>query len=347
MQSDNLKAGSAAVAHETIDLMAQHGVPTTAPNYEVWLTHRIGSNPALSRQIEEFIVRGQKFTASVNEELFERYFSNTRLSAQMMETGECIARELAEVLDALKGGGNMTADYAGKLQDAASSFESSLEPGKLREVVMGLAAATREMARQSNDLYSQIQSSAQQVAALQSTLQVAESEARHDSLTGLANRRAFDQVLMGWVGAAKASGEQLSLIMCDIDHFKRFNDLWGHQVGDQVIRFIANVLQTQSPQGATPARYGGEEFSIILPGVSLADAHFVANAIRDTVRTKKLVRKSTQEQIGVVTLSMGVSTLRAGESAAELLARADSCLYMSKNLGRDRVTTESFSSVAA
>ena len=112
---------SAEIAHETIDLMTQYGVLTTAPNYEVWLTHRLGANPALSREIEGHIVRGEPFNETLNDELFEKFFSHTRLSQQMMETGECIARELAQVLDALKRGGDMSASYADKLQDAASS----------------------------------------------------------------------------------------------------------------------------------------------------------------------------------------------------------------------------------
>ena len=98
MDSSAQNAASADMAHETIDLMTQYGVPTTAPNYEVWLTHRLGANPALSREIEGHIVRGELFSETVNDELFEKFFSHTRLSQQMMETGECIARELAQVL---------------------------------------------------------------------------------------------------------------------------------------------------------------------------------------------------------------------------------------------------------
>ncbi len=342
------QAANAALAHETIDLMTQYGVPTTAPNYEVWLTHRIGGNADLSREIEGHIVRGEEFSEGLNEELFEKFFSHTRLSAQMMETGECIARELAEVLNALKSGGDLNASYAEKLQDAASSFENSLDASRLREVVTGLAAATREMALQSNELNLQMKRSAQQVAALQTNLRSAEAEARQDGLTGLANRKMFDQALRRQTALAQKSHGVLTLIMCDIDHFKSFNDRWGHPVGDQVLRFIAQTLRSRVPEGsALAARYGGEEFAVILPDVSLVDAHRIAETVRGAVRSKKLVRRSTQEQIGVVTISMGIAAYVQGEKPSSLLSRADACLYAAKRAGRDRIVLDTDRTYAA
>ena len=340
-------AASAHLAHETIDLMTQYCVPTTAPNYEVWLTHRLGANPALSQEIEGHIVRGEEFSETVNDELFEKHFSHTRLSQQMMETGECIARELTQVLDALKSGGDLSASYAEKLQDAAGSFESSLDAGRLREVVMGLSAATRDMVRRSNDLNHQMQRSALQVATLQTNLQSAEAEARQDALTGLANRRTFDVVLRRQTALAQQAHGALTLIMCDIDHFKSFNDRWGHPVGDQVLRFIAQTLKERVPGAALAARYGGEEFGIVLPNVTVMDAHAIAEGVRIAVRSKKLVRRSTQEQIGIVTISMGIAAYVHGEKPSSLLARADSCLYAAKHAGRDQVILDSEMNAAA
>ena len=347
MDSSAQNAASAEMAHETIDLMTQYSVPTTAPNYEVWLTHRLGANPALSREIEGHIVRGEAFCEAVNDELFEKFFSHTRLSQQMMETGECIARELAQVLDALKNGGDMSASYADKLQEAASSFENSLDATHLRQVVSGLAAATRDMVRRSNDLNNQMQNSALQVATLQTNLQSAEAEARQDGLTGLANRRTFDVVLRRQTALAQQSHGIMTLIMCDIDHFKSFNDRWGHPVGDQVLRFIAQTLKERVPGAALAARYGGEEFGIVLPNVSLQDAHAIAEAVRIAVRSKKLVRRSTQEQIGVVTISMGIAAYAQGEKPSALLARADSCLYAAKRAGRDQIVLDVDATAAA
>lgn len=338
---------NAELAHETIDLMAQYGVSTTAPNYEVWLTHRLGANPALSREIEGRIVRGESFSESANDELFEKFFSHTRLSQQMMETGECVARELAQVLDALKSGGDLSASYADKLQDAAGSFESSLDASRLREIVMGLSAATRDMVQRTNDLNRQMQSSALQVATLQTNLQSAEAEARQDGLTGLANRRTFDVVLRRQTALAQQAHGALTLIMCDIDHFKNFNDRWGHPVGDQVLRFIAQTMKERVPGAALAARYGGEEFGIVLPNVSLQEAHLIAEGVRVAVRSKKLVRRSTQEQIGIVTISMGIAAYAQGEKPSTLLARADACLYAAKHAGRDQIVLDTEANAVA
>ena len=107
--------------------------------------------------------------------------------------------------------------------------------------------------------------------------------------------------------AATAEGEAVSLLLCDIDHFKKFNDNWGHQTGDQVLRLVANCLSDNVKGRDTAARYGGEEFVVLLRGIGLARRHHVADQIRGTVETKKLVKKSTGDILGTITISIGVA----------------------------------------
>jgi diguanylate cyclase len=128
--------------------------------------------------------------------------------------------------------------------------------------------------------------------------------------------------------------------MCDIDHFKRFNDTWGHLVGDQVIKFIANTLRTHATGDFLAARYGGEEFAIIMPRTQLREAQTIAAAIHEAVRSKRLTRRSTSESLGAVTISIGLAQRRDFEGAHDLIARADACLYASKRAGRDRITCD-------
>jgi diguanylate cyclase len=129
--------------------------------------------------------------------------------------------------------------------------------------------------------------------------------------------------------------------LCDIDHFKRFNDSWGHLVGDQVIRFIASVLRQHARGDFLAARYGGEEFAVIMPHTTLAQAETVGAEIQGSVRSKRLIRKMSGEALSPVTLSFGIAQLRVGDSVTDLVARADKCLYASKRAGRDRITTDS------
>ena len=333
-------AQGVAIGHETVDLMGGQSVPTTAQNYEVWLSYRIGGHPDLRRLIDERIQRGEPFTDEVNEQLYEQFFSNVRLSAQMMATGERIARELSEVVVALKNSGEKTGAYAETLQKASTSLDHGLDGTKLREVIAGLAAATMDMADHNRQLTTRLNDSSREMDSLRATLRQARAEALTDGLTGLANRKMFDETLKMRLRESAGQRTDLCLIMADIDNFKRFNDTWGHQTGDQIIRFIASSLQRQTQNDHLVARYGGEEFAIIMPRTRVVAARTIAEAIRAAIESKKLLRKSTNEELGRITISMGIAQYRPGERLQDLVERADSCLYASKRGGRNRVTTD-------
>ena len=161
-----------------------------------------------------------------------------------------------------------------------------------------------------------------------------------DPLTGIGNRKYFDRAVADAVALAISEGEPLSLLMFDIDHFKSFNDNYGHLTGDQVLRLVAMSLkQTIKGQDIT-ARYGGEEFAVVLPNTALRQALAVADHIRRAVMAKELKKKSTGEILGRVTISVGVSMLRRGDTPDSLIERADACLYAAKRNGRNRVICE-------
>jgi diguanylate cyclase len=128
--------------------------------------------------------------------------------------------------------------------------------------------------------------------------------------------------------------------MIDIDHFKSFNDNYGHLTGDQVLRLVAMALKHSVKGQDITARYGGEEFAVILPNTALRQALTVADNVRRSVMSKQLKKKSTGEILGRVTISAGVSMLQPGDNAHALIDRADACLYAAKRNGRNRVICE-------
>ena len=192
-----------------------------------------------------------------------------------------------------------------------------------------------------------LQRSSEQVNELKGKLDDVRKESLTDPLTGAANRKAFDNALSEALSAAQESSEPVSLLMCDIDHFKKFNDSWGHQTGDQVLRLVASCLSDNVKGKDTAARYGGEEFVVILRNTPLAGAVRVADQIRTTVESKKLIKKSTGDILGTITISIGVSQFMNGESADALIRRADACLYGAKHAGRNLVVGQDDSRMAA
>jgi len=160
-----------------------------------------------------------------------------------------------------------------------------------------------------------------------------------DSLTGVANRRCFDLRLVEQSKAALKEGSDLCLVLIDIDHFKRFNDTYGHRVGDQVLKVVGFQLKAAAGEKDVPARYGGEEFAMILPNCTLERARERADQLRQILAGQYLRNKSTGENFGQVTVSIGVSTYRPNEPLEDFVTRADGALYEAKHKGRNCVAT--------
>jgi diguanylate cyclase len=168
--------------------------------------------------------------------------------------------------------------------------------------------------------------------ALRAKLAEANDTARRDALTGLPNRRAFDEAF-----ANRHEGEApFCLAVCDIDRFKRINDAHGHQVGDRVLSAVGRTLADECGDHLV-VRHGGEEFAVLLHGVALADAAAHLDGVRSVIAGKRFRLRESDQPLGQVTLSIGVTAVHAGETVHDAFERADRLLYTAKAEGRDRV----------
>ena len=160
-----------------------------------------------------------------------------------------------------------------------------------------------------------------------------------DGLTGISNRRQFDESLAREWARSLRSAAPLSLLMCDVDYFKQYNDLYGHQAGDECLIAVARVLQSRVKRPAdVAARYGGEEFAIVLPDTDKDGAISVAETVREGIAELKMRHEGAK--IGMLSISIGVASViatREGSAAEMLLAAADTALYAAKQKGRNRV----------
>lgn len=326
--------------HAAVDKIGEFKLRATPQNYEVWLNYVLGWSPDLVREIDQTVAL-QGISDADCEKLHNRYFSSTQLSTEVMETGSKIALEIAEAVEALKNASSTTEQYGATLDNASKSLtKANISSEAIARIVSVLSSSTKEMSVQNEHLNKQLVRSTKEIEVLRSSLQAARAEALTDGLTGVANRKQFDEALHRQMSQSLETGNDLCLVLCDIDLFKSFNDTWGHQTGDQVIRFVANSMRQKTIKDSLVARYGGEEFAIIMPQSNLDTAQEVAEAIRQTIEAKKLIRRTTGEPLGQVTVSFGVALYRCGESMLTFIERADSCLYYSKQSGRNRVTLE-------
>ena len=338
MSERNDSGRAEALAHDALAWMAQRRVPPTAKNYEVILTYVGGENADLKATIDGLAARDCRFDPSVMASLHDQYFRIRRESEELTELSGKISSELGSLVKLLNTAGRDQSAYGTALSKASGELvRPDLSESRIKNLIDHVVQATHAMEVRSKTLEDQVKTSSQEVAQLRVHLESVRREALTDTLTGVPNRKAFDSELKRAMEQAAETGEPMSLLMCDIDHFKKFNDTWGHQTGDQVLKLVANCISENVKGRDTAARFGGEEFAVVLPQTELADAVRLAYQIRSKVESKKLVKKSNGDILGVITISIGVAQYDMKEGAEGLIQRADACLYAAKRAGRNRV----------
>jgi diguanylate cyclase len=283
------------------------------------------------------IESGQPFTDSVSEVLAAQYLPKAKLDNEILDAGETLSKELASVSRAIESVRETNEAYGEQLASASKSLEGQ-DTTVIKTMVEQLTTATQKVQRENKTLETQLADTTAEVDRLKEHLEQVRRDAMTDGLTNLANRKAFDEALERACEIADSQGEALTLAVIDIDHFKTFNDTWGHQTGDQVIRYVASVIGRAGVAPRTAARYGGEEFALIFPGERARAALQILEEVREEVASRVLKRRSTNEDLGAVTISSGLAERRPGEGVASLIERADAALYASKRNGRNRTS---------
>ncbi|MBA7483115.1 MAG: GGDEF domain-containing protein [Bradyrhizobium icense] len=327
----------AEIALGQIKSLRQTAIPR---NYEIWYVYATGYNAALNKIINETLARNGKLTESDLEQIYDTYLSQLKASERIDKVGVRVIGEIDDVMKLITEALGMSSNYGSTLDGANQKLASVQTKEQLKPIVELLVKSTREMRQTNKVLEDRLTLSKSEIHELQHSLEAIRAESLTDPLTGLGNRKYFDRSIEIAVQGSLESGEPLSLLMFDIDHFKSFNDSYGHLTGDQVLRLVGlSLKQTIKGQDIT-ARYGGEEFAVVLPNTGLRQALTVADHIRRAVMAKELKKKSTGEILGRVTISVGVSMLKAGDDTDSLIERADACLYAAKRNGRNRVICE-------
>ena len=327
------------LARQVIGAMEKAGVWPTPLNFEIWVHYLGDPDGALGREIKRILAASEPFTEATADMLAAEYLPRGRLTEEIRDAGRVLDRELSSVSKAIANAHKSQAAYGQTLDKAASSIESADDSAGLQTIVSDLTKATRQVQRENETLEQRLDASTREVARLREHLEQVRRDAMTDALTNLANRKAFDEHLEGACAQAEANNGVLTLAVLDIDHFKRFNDTWGHQTGDQVLRYVASVMSRVAKAPRIAARYGGEEFAMIFPQETMAQVETALESIRKEISSRSLRRRSTDDELGAVTLSAGFAQRRPGETASALLDRADAALYASKHAGRNRVTS--------
>lgn len=308
--------------------------------YELWFNYACGQRPELNAKIKLLLAENPRITQDQLDDLYTKFFIQSDVGERMEEISSQVSSELNGIMDMVGSSLANTENYGESLEIFTSELVDIKDEGSLRMMISSMAAATFQMAQNTKELESNLSNSKSQINELNHSIAAIRAESMTDALTSIANRKKFDVTIDKELEQARTNNESLCLLIADIDLFKKFNDMHGHQTGDQVLRLVASILKQCVKGRDLAARYGGEEFAIILPNTSIESAVTVANQIRTTVANKELVKKSTGVKLGRVTLSIGVAQLSKEDTIESIISRADQCLYFAKDAGRNNVQSE-------
>jgi diguanylate cyclase len=267
-------------------------------------------------------------------------------AAEIAAARQRLDNELGAILNLVQSHLDRNKSYSAALARGCKELASHEGPEQVRAAIVLLINENQQMIRELEKYKRGLEEKRAQISALRSALVETRELSARDSLTGVYTRRRFDSALAKEVSEAKRNFAALSLIMADIDDFKKFNDTYGHLIGDEILKGVAKIISTNVKRRDTVARFGGEEFAILLPETSVDGAVSVAEEIRGRLHNTKWTLRGGP-QIEVVTASFGVAELAAVDSAEDLLQRADAKLYEAKFSGRNRVVSSSDAAAAA
>lgn len=326
---------SFATLKQTIPLLVKHKIPAIPTNYALWYTYVSNDSPALNTELEQVTKHNRPISHSKTKELYRNYLSEKQEvdSWQLRQSLEAMLIELGQSIDDTRSNTNTfktTMDNC--LDNLAKVDKEGLSIEEVMTLVRNMIKETQHIRKTTMGFNAALNSAEQEIKSLRSQLEESQQEALFDSLTGLCNRRYFDEELESY-----ATRADFSLLLVDIDHFKKINDTHGHLLGDLVLKSVARKLQTGCRDGAQAFRYGGEEFAIILPDANLAKARQIADVMRRSIEKMNVKDRRTGVVLEGVTASVGVANMQKDMGVLELIEQADKQLYQAKRLGRNRV----------
>jgi diguanylate cyclase len=328
------------IAERAIDFMKDYKSPAYPRSYEVWYTYVSGNKPQMNDLMNKITQEKGVVTEFDIDKIYDNHLSAQRFTAEAEETSLNVLKEIDAVVDMIEQAVGSTTTYGQSLEKLSSDLDGPVDRARIRSILESVAIATRDVTATNKALEARLHETRGEMESLRETLEAVRVESLTDVLTGVSNRKHFEEMLIKGLAEAAHDGRPMSLIVIDVDHFKRFNDTFGHITGDQVLRLVSQTMRDSVKIRATLARFGGEEFAVILPGCTRDDALKTAEKIRQSVANRELIKRSTGESLGKVTISLGIAKSTKEDTPMSLLERADYCMYVSKQSGRNRTTCD-------
>ena len=322
-------------------LITELNLQPTPQVYHVFYSYLADEVPELSQLIKVLIRNTQDLDEETVFRIYHKYLGTHAMQQHLKQGVEGLQSAVERVEQAVTLVMRDTDAFCSDIDVAARQLVSDdITLQEARTVSRTLSEKSDQARNRYASFNGSLDEYHQEVLRVRSELELVRRDALTDTLTGIANRKNFDASLRDAVTATMESGAPLSLLMIDIDHFKAFNDNFGHRAGDGVLKAVARVLVSSTKGADTVARYGGEEFAIILPDTEPENAAKLATKLRENVSNQHIVNKKTGKDFGKLTVSIGLTAYQLGENILEFVDRADKALYLAKQDGRNTCVTQ-------
>ncbi len=324
---------SAAILKQAVPLMMRHQIAPNPVQYALWYTYSQGNSPELNKRLDKVVADFEVFPPDTALKLFRQHIIHGEL-----EEARAGQQKIIELVDDIEGDVSLSVEGSEAYKESLIFGLEALrdpESDNLPQVLNELHESTQQMHDQQAKFLYRLRAAQAQIQHLRIQLDRAHMAATLDHLTKIFNRNAFTLLLEK---ALKSDYRGLALVMLDIDHFKSFNDQYGHPLGDRVLQHVGQLLRELIPPRAMAARYGGEEFCVIMRDChDLPTAHAFAERLRLKVQALRVKMRSTDTVLDSITASFGIALAQAGDDPEGLLIRADEQLYKAKHNGRNQV----------
>jgi diguanylate cyclase len=321
---------------QTLPEMKKRNIASTPSNYAIWYEYITGENKKLVSAINELDAKKTLFTTEVLQVLYNQYISGAHESS-VNQLSDTVREIIHSFLEKVIKEGHGLSNYAQTLTSFSSQMNSANHLDDIKDLVHHLISETKKREDATQSMQTSLESMELEMKKLRAEVAKINSEANTDSLTKVNNRRAFDLEIEGFIAISKADSKSLCLVMINIDHFKSFNEKFGHSIGDKVLRFAASLIKNNIKGSDSVSRYGGEQFALLLPETSFEGALIVAENIREKLAKQTLSDSAEKIELGTITASFGVSTYQYGESTEQLIRKADTALSDAKKAGSNKV----------
>ncbi len=323
-----------------VDVFDKQQISPTPLNYFVWYKYYKGDNPKFRQEMDSILDNPFGYNDRIGRRLYDDFLIEQDDADNNFDLA--LRRLISSMVERMNAWSETLEKHTEELDECAVSLSSpDINAEDLKRLTNSMISTASSMQKNSEELQEEMLTNSKEVIGLRQQLVEAKAELLLDELTQIGNRKAFNNSIEELTLDATDNPSSLCLIITDIDHFKRFNDNFGHLVGDSILRYFANLMKKTKLENESLSRYGGEEFTILLNNSSLEEAKLRAENIRRAIETVQLKHKNSAKSLGTITSSFGISVYKGEEETTDnFIKRADDALYYAKNNGRNQVITE-------